>query len=165
MTLSTSASQAFVGKTPISRSTSCARARLRTQVRICNTYNLCQILTALVGRVWRFTHFYRVTLLLKKWFTCHHFVREWQASIYCHFVKNCFSYLLTLAPSVNLSVDTFSDKRGRLFNVNHLIIFAFSYIKNIDSFFLSRSLPPNTEGSAEPSEAIGASLRTQVRIS
>ncbi len=31
-------------------------------------------------------------------------------------------------------------------------------------FFLSRSLPPNTEGSAEPCEAIGASLRTQVRI-
>ena len=50
------------------------------------------------------------------------------------------------------------------FNVNHLIIFAFSYIKNINSFFLSRSLPPNTEGSAEPSEAIGARLRTQVRI-
>ena len=25
-----------------------------------------------------------------------------------------FSFLLTLAPSVNLTVDTFSDKRGRL---------------------------------------------------
>ena len=32
------------------------------------------------------------------------------------------------------------------------------------AFFLSRSLPPHTEGSAEPCEAIGASLRTQVRI-
>ena len=32
------------------------------------------------------------------------------------------------------------------------------------SFFLSCKLPPNTEGSAEPCEAIGASLRTQVRI-
>ena len=42
------------------------------------------------------------------------------------------------------------DKRGRLFNVNHLIVFAFSYIKNINSFFLSRSLPPKSEGSAEP---------------
>ena len=31
------------------------------------------------------------------------------------------------------------------------------------SFFLSRSLPPNTEGSAELCEAIGASVRTQVR--
>ena len=32
------------------------------------------------------------------------------------------------------------------------------------SFFLSRSLPPNTEGSAEQSEAKRASLRTEVRI-
>ena len=31
-------------------------------------------------------------------------------------------------------------------------------------FFLSRSLPPNSEGSAELCEAIGASLRTEVRI-
>ena len=34
----------------------------------------------------------------------------------------------------------------------------------MNSFFLSGSLPPNAEGSAEPCEAIGASLRTQVRI-
>ena len=34
----------------------------------------------------------------------------------------------------------------------------------MNSFFLSCKLPPNTEGSAEQSEAIGASLRTQVRI-
>ena len=34
----------------------------------------------------------------------------------------------------------------------------------MNSFFLSRSLPPNSEGSAEHSEAIGASLRTQVKI-
>ena len=33
----------------------------------------------------------------------------------------------------------------------------------MNSFFLSRLLPPNTEGSGEQSEAIGASLRTQVR--
>ena len=33
----------------------------------------------------------------------------------------------------------------------------------MNSFFLSRSLPPNSEGSAEPCEAIGACLRTQVR--
>ena len=32
------------------------------------------------------------------------------------------------------------------------------------ALFLSRSLPPHTEGSAELCEAIGASLRTQVRI-
>ena len=32
------------------------------------------------------------------------------------------------------------------------------------SFFLSCKLPPNTEGSAEQSEAIGASVRTQIRI-
>ena len=36
--------------------------------------------------------------------------------------------------------------------------------KNYNSFFLSCKLPPNTEGSAEPCEAIGASLHTQVRI-
>ena len=35
-----------------------------------------QILTASVGRVWRFTHFYSVAPLLEKWFTCHHFVQE-----------------------------------------------------------------------------------------
>ena len=34
----------------------------------------------------------------------------------------------------------------------------------MNSFFLSCKLPPNSEGSAEPCEAIGASLRTQVRI-
>ncbi len=34
----------------------------------------------------------------------------------------------------------------------------------MNSFFLSCKLPPNTEGSAEPCEAIGASWRTQVRI-
>ena len=33
----------------------------------------------------------------------------------------------------------------------------------MNSFFLSRSLPPKSEGSAEPCEAIGASLRTQVK--
>ena len=32
------------------------------------------------------------------------------------------------------------------------------------SFFLSYKLPPNTEGSAEQSEAKRASLRTEVRI-
>ena len=32
------------------------------------------------------------------------------------------------------------------------------------SFFLNRQLPPNLEGSAEPCEAIGASLRRQVKI-
>ena len=34
----------------------------------------------------------------------------------------------------------------------------------MNSFFLSCKLPPNTEGSAELCEAIGASLPTQVRI-
>ena len=34
----------------------------------------------------------------------------------------------------------------------------------MNSFFLSRLLPPNTEGSAEQSEAKGARVRTQVRI-
>ena len=34
----------------------------------------------------------------------------------------------------------------------------------MNSFFLSGSLPPNAEGSAEQSEAKGACLRTQVRI-
>ena len=38
-----------------------------------------------------------------------------------------------------------------------------TFIK-LDSFFLSRLLPPNTEGSAEPCEAIGASWRTQGKI-
>ncbi len=35
----------------------------------------------------------------------------------------------------------------------------------MNSFLLSCLLPPNAEGSAEPREAIGASVRTQVRIS
>ena len=35
-----------------------------------------RILTAPVGRVWRFTHFCSVASLLEKWFTCHHFVQE-----------------------------------------------------------------------------------------
>ena len=56
------------------------------------------------------------------------------------------------------------NARGQLFRMSHFFIFCFFYIKNIISFFLSRLLPPNTEGSAEPCEAIGASLRTQVRI-
>ena len=51
-------------------------ASVRTQARIFKSCNLCQILTAPVGRVWRFTHFYSVALLLEKWFTCHHFVQE-----------------------------------------------------------------------------------------
>ena len=34
----------------------------------------------------------------------------------------------------------------------------------MNSFFLSCKLPPLSEGSAEPREAIGACLRTQVRI-
>ncbi len=41
--------------------------------------------------------------------------------------------------------------------------FNFIY-KNLIAFSLSRSLPPHTEGSAEPCKAIGASLRTEVRI-
>ena len=51
-------------------------ASLRTQGKIFNSCILCQILTAPVGRVWHFTHFYSVAPLLEKWFTCHHFVRE-----------------------------------------------------------------------------------------
>ena len=47
-------------------------ASLRTQVRIFKPCILCRILTAPVGRVWRFTHFYSVAPLLEKWFTCHH---------------------------------------------------------------------------------------------
>ena len=34
----------------------------------------------------------------------------------------------------------------------------------MNSFFLSCQLPPNSEGSAELCEAIGASLRTEVKI-
>ena len=45
-------------------------ARVRTQVRIFNTCILCRILTAPVGRVWRSTHFYSVSLLLEKRFAC-----------------------------------------------------------------------------------------------
>ena len=64
------------------------------------------------------------------------------------------------------------DKRGRLTvrilfflgKKSFTVFRRLTYIKTINSFFLSRSLPPNTEGSAEPCEAIGASLRTQVRI-
>ena len=43
-------------------------------IRIKNiiSFFLCRILTAPVGRVWRFTHFYSVAPLLEKWFTCHH---------------------------------------------------------------------------------------------
>ena len=45
-------------------------ACLRTQENTFNTCILCQILTAPVGRVWRFTHFYSVAPLLEKWFAC-----------------------------------------------------------------------------------------------
>ena len=45
-------------------------ASLRTQVRIFKSSILCRILTAPVGRVWRFTHFYSVAPLLEKWFAC-----------------------------------------------------------------------------------------------
>ena len=51
-------------------------ASMRTQGKIFNSCILCQILTAPVGRVWRFTHFYSVAPLLEKWFTCHHFIQE-----------------------------------------------------------------------------------------
>ncbi len=37
-------------------------------------------------------------------------------------------------------------------------------LKTMNSFFLSRWLPPNSEGSAELCEAIGACVRTQERI-
>ncbi len=127
------------------------------------------------------------------------------------FCKNRFSCLLILAPSVNLAVDTFLDKRGRLFCVSHFNIFCFySYVfplfrvcsclplsstwrltpspcpgtayglhtfvyvtrqdvnsiyKKFDFFFPWCQLPPNSEGSAEPCEAIGACVCTQVRMS
>ena len=45
-------------------------ACLRTQENTFNICILCQILTAPVGRVWRFTHFYSVAPLLEKWFAC-----------------------------------------------------------------------------------------------
>ena len=45
------------------------------------------------------------------------------------------------------------------FGLTHIKI-----IKTIISFFLNVSFPPNAEGSAEPCEAIGASLSTQARI-
>ena len=40
----------------------------------------------------------------------------------------------------------------------------FSYLKNYNFFLPWCQLPPNMEGSAEFCEAIGASLRTQVKI-
>ncbi len=43
-------------------------------------------------------------------------------------------------------------------------IFCFYLYKNYEFFFPQYQLPPNAEGSAEPCEAIGASLRTQVKI-
>ena len=100
------------------------------------------------------------------------------------FILTC---LPKLAPFVNLSADTLTKGkashtllqrcsalrkvvrlrpviRGRLFYRSHFIIFRFFLYKNHDFFFPWCQLPPNTEGSAEQSEAIGASLRTQVRI-
>ena len=61
-------------------------------------------------------------------------------------------------------VDTFPDTRGRLFRMSHFFIFCFSYIK---TWLLSSlvSAAPVFGGSAEPCEAIGVSLRTQVRTS
>ena len=73
------------------------------------------------------------------------------------------SCLLTLAPSVNLSVDTFPDTRGRLFCMSHFFILFFLY-KNLIAFFLSASCP-RFRGKCRACEAIGASLRTQVRTS
>ena len=94
--------------------------------------SFARILTAPVGRVWRLTHFYSVALLLEKWFACHHSFPYFFITIFptafsfrsrmtgrylnCSiklilaylltliFVLSC---LLTLAPFVNLSVDTF----------------------------------------------------------
>ena len=45
----------------------------------------------------------------------------------------------------------------------HFVIFWFCSYKNYDFFLPYYQLPPNAEGSAEPCEAIGASLRTQVK--
>ena len=57
--------------------------------------------------------------------------------------QNHFSFLLTLTLSVNLTVDTFPDKRGRLtvcilsfYGNNQVMLF-----KNINSFFLNVSFP------------------------
>ena len=78
---------------------------------------------------------------------------------------------LTLSPTIGDSLKTcilylLPDKRRQLtvcillfYGNNQVILF-----KIMNSFFLSCKLPPNTEGSAEPCEAIGASWRTQVRI-
>ena len=125
-------------------------ARVRTQGRICNTYNLCQILTVPVGRVWRFTHFCSVALLPGKWFTCHHFVQEWQAGIYYRFIKNSFTFLLTLTPSDGyrrhlprvrgrLTVRVLSFLGKKSFTVFRRL----TYIKTMNSFFLSVSFPRN----------------------
>ena len=49
-----------------------------------------RILTAPVGRVWRFTHFYSVALLLEKWFAC--FPTSGDSFLYESFRYFCFSH-------------------------------------------------------------------------
>ena len=83
----------------------------------------------------------------------------------CHLSQGKASHSLLQRRSASRKVvRLLPDKRGRLFYRSHFIIFCFSSYKNHDFFLPWCQLPPNTEGSAEQSEAIGASLRTQVRI-
>ena len=52
------------------------------------------------------------------------------------------SFLLQLAPFVNLTVDTFPDKRGRLFCVSHFNIFCFySHVFPLLRFYSYLPLP------------------------
>ena len=126
---------------------------MRTQVRIFKSCNLCPD-----SSLYHVLFYCSIPDLFLGSF------KNDRAGIYCRSVRNYSFLSAPTCPFRRLPPPPSPTSGDGFFNVNHLIIFAFSYIKNINSFFLSRSLPPNTEGSAEPCEAIGASLRTQVRI-
>ena len=88
-----------------------------------------RILTAPVGRVWRFTHFCSVASLLEKWFTCHHsfpyffitifptafsFRSRMTGSQVIPFCKKPpFIFLLQLAPSDGLRLHTFLSLKAK----------------------------------------------------
>ena len=88
-----------------------------------------RILTAPIGRVWRFTHFCSVASLLEKWFTCHHsfpyflitifptafsFRSRMTGSQVIPFCKKLpFIFLLQLAPSDGLRLHTFLSLKAK----------------------------------------------------
>ena len=99
------------------------------------------ILTTPVGRVWRFTHFYSAAP--RKMVRLPSLRSRMTGKYLISFYKKLFYMSAHPCPFRRLSPPPSPDKRGRLFYVSHFLVFQFSYIKNINSFFLSVSFPRN----------------------